>query len=173
MTEQPDELETMRFIYNAHKNQVDKGGMQYWLHPVCVRARLENPTETEILVALLHDVIEDTKYTTEHLLAMGYSKEVVDAVKIVSRPGERCRLGSNCHCQGGTTCHHFGRITYRDWIRQIAASGNKAAIKVKLADSEENSREDRVARMPENERGLAERYRWAIPILKEALEKAQ
>lgn len=179
--QQPTDLETMAFIYKAHRGQVDKGGIDYWMHPVLVAHRLGNDaTETERLVALLHDVIEDTKYTADDLRARGYSKEVVDAVVLLSRPkGDTadCRLGDQCRCVAEMSAcpmwETIPRPTYREWIRKIAASGNLVAIKVKIADSEENSRPDRTARMPESERGVVKRYEWAIPVLKAALEKLQ
>ena len=36
-------------------------------------------------------------------------------------------------------------VTYADWIRWIAASGNRMAIRVKIADNEDNSDPARVA----------------------------
>jgi hypothetical protein len=44
------------------------------------------------------------------------------------------------------------RLTYVEWIRSIAASGNRGAIRVKLADNKHNSDPARAAQLPPNER---------------------
>lgn len=55
--------ETIAFIRSAHVGQTDKAGAPYWRHPVSVMERLgADATEDEKLVALLHDVVEDTPY---------------------------------------------------------------------------------------------------------------
>ena len=42
------------------------------------------PDEETTIVALLHDVIEDTSYTIDDLRKMGFSEEVLDALDSVS-----------------------------------------------------------------------------------------
>ena len=54
---------------NAHKDQKRKSGEPYIIHPLCVAiilADLEMDKET-IAAGLLHDVVEDTRYTEEQL----------------------------------------------------------------------------------------------------------
>jgi hypothetical protein len=70
--------DTIEFIRRAHAGQVDKGGQPYWQHPVAVMHRLGPDASTdEKLVALLHDILEDTRCTSDDLLAMGYPDNVV------------------------------------------------------------------------------------------------
>lgn len=148
----PSINETIAFIRRAHANQVDKGGSPYWLHPVSVMKRLPaDATDDERRVALLHDVIEDTETTASDLLAMGYSKAVVDAVVLLSRP------------EGDS------RPTYMEWVCSLAASGNKMAIRVKIADNEDNSDPMRIANLPPNERDIVRRYERSLKILRMAL----
>lgn len=148
----PSINETIAFIRRAHANQVDKGGSPYWLHPVSVMKRLPaDATDDERRVALLHDVIEDTETTASDLLAMGYSKAVVDAVVLLSRP------------EGDS------RPTYMEWVCSLAASGNKMAIRAKIADNEDNSDPMRIANLPPNERDIVRRYERSLKILRMAL----
>lgn len=51
--------------YNAHKNQFDKAQVPYIYHPIHLAEQMT--TETECIVALLHDVVEDTDVTFEQL----------------------------------------------------------------------------------------------------------
>ncbi len=58
----------------AHRGQKEKTGEPYILHPLRVMFRVE--TEIERVVAVLHDVIEDTGRTPDNLRALGFSAEV-------------------------------------------------------------------------------------------------
>lgn len=71
---------------DAHKEQKRKSGEPYLIHPVCVAiilAQLEMDKET-IVGGLLHDVVEDTKYTTEDLTEM-FSAEIAALVDGVTK----------------------------------------------------------------------------------------
>lgn len=71
---------------DAHKDQKRKSGEPYLIHPVCVAiilAQLEMDKET-IVGGLLHDVVEDTKYTEEDLTEM-FSAEVSALVDGVTK----------------------------------------------------------------------------------------
>ena len=46
-------------------------------------------TEDEKIVGMLHDVIEDTDWTFEALEAEGFSKEVIDALRCVTKVSEK------------------------------------------------------------------------------------
>ena len=71
---------------DAHKDQKRKSGEPYLIHPVCVAiilAQLEMDKET-IVGGLLHDVVEDTKYTEEDL-AQRFGTEVAALVDGVTK----------------------------------------------------------------------------------------
>jgi (p)ppGpp synthase/HD superfamily hydrolase len=97
----------------AHKDQLDKSGQPYILHPLRVMFRCEG--ETARTVAILHDVIEDTTVTVDDLRNLGFSDEVLAALDCVTkREGE----------------------SYADFVERTAA--NPIARQVKLADLEDN-----------------------------------
>jgi (p)ppGpp synthase/HD superfamily hydrolase len=118
---------TIEFIKSAHAGQLDKAGVAYWHHPVSVMKRLgvDAPDDYK-LAALLHDVIEDTKYSAADLQALGYNERVVEAVLQLTKLEE---------------------IPYLDNIERIAASGNEIAIAVKIADNEDNLDPERLAHL--------------------------
>ena len=55
----------MEIAYKAHHGQVDKSGVPYIFHPIHLAEQMD--TEDECIVALLHDVVEDTEMTFEQL----------------------------------------------------------------------------------------------------------
>ena len=114
---------TVAYIKAAHHNQTDKSGDPYYLHPIRVMENL-GPTASlhEKLAALLHDVVEDTPFTLDHLRLAGYHPDVLAAVNLLTR-------------------RH--NVPYFKYIQNIIDSGNPIAIKVKLADLKDNMNPDR------------------------------
>ncbi len=55
----------IKLIYEIHKEQVDKAGMPYVLHPLHVAEEMKDETST--IVTLLHDVVEDSNITFDKL----------------------------------------------------------------------------------------------------------
>ena len=70
----------------AHKSQFDKAGREYIGHPI--RVMEMGKTEDEKIVGVLHDVIEDTDWTFERLEAEGFSQEVINALRCVTKTSE-------------------------------------------------------------------------------------
>jgi (p)ppGpp synthase/HD superfamily hydrolase len=143
---------TIEFIKSAHAGQVDKAGVTYWHHPVSVMKRLGTDAPDDYkLAALLHDVFEDTKYGAADLRAMGYAERVVEAVLRLTKVEE---------------------IPYLENIERIAASGDKIAIAVKIADNEDNLDPERIARLPANARVInlqIAKYQSSLEILRRAI----
>lgn len=84
------DLDMIRRAYDlakkAHKDQKRRSGEPYLSHPVCVAiilAQLEMDKET-IVGGLLHDVVEDTEYTTEDITNM-FSEEIAQLVDGVTK----------------------------------------------------------------------------------------
>lgn len=105
----------LEIAMKAHRGQRDLDGKPVILHPLTVALKGNN--EEEIVVGLLHDVVEDTDWTFDDLLKEGITKEVVDALRLLTHKKEE---------------------KYLDYVRRIAASQNSIAINVKCNDLEHN-----------------------------------
>lgn len=99
----------------AHDGQLDKSGEPYILH--CLRVMLAQKTEDARIVGVLHDLLEDTDWTAEGLLALGFSNEIVQAIEVLTRSE--------------------GEPYYR-YIERVI--GNELALAVKRADVRDNLR---------------------------------
>lgn len=73
----------------AHDGQKRDGDLSepYITHPlaVCEAVRKQGHSNTHQIVALLHDVVENTPWTLEQLLGVGFSQKIVDAVDALTR----------------------------------------------------------------------------------------
>lgn len=129
----------------AHAGQVDKIGVPYIEHVRAVAAGLVMFGETAQMAGLLHDIIEDTKWTAEGLLGVGVPKPVVDIVQLVTKtPG----------------------VAYLGKLKEIVRSGNETAVLVKIADNAHNSRPDRAQHLSTEQRNrLKSKYAAARDIL--------
>ncbi|MBF8780941.1 GTP pyrophosphokinase [Pseudomonas fulva] len=67
----------------AHEGQYDKGGSSYILHPLRVMMRVS--TQEERIVAVLHDVLEDTSITLADLARQGFPLKILAALLALSR----------------------------------------------------------------------------------------
>ena len=71
---------------SAHKGQKDKAGAEYILHPLRVMER--GKTDVEKICGVLHDVVEDSSFTFEALENEGFSTEVIDALRYLTKTSE-------------------------------------------------------------------------------------
>ena len=71
--------------YNAHKGQVDKTGKEYINHPLTVASYCKS--EDERIVALLHDVVEDTNVTLKSL-SEKFDTHIIEALKLLTHSDE-------------------------------------------------------------------------------------
>jgi len=72
----------LKLCFEAHKDQTDKSGMPYVFHPFHLAEQMSDEKTT--VVALLHDVIEDTDYTLDDLKNMGYSDDILSAIALMT-----------------------------------------------------------------------------------------
>ncbi len=127
--------------YNAHKDQSDKGGYPYIMHPIHIAEQME--TEDETIAALLHDVIEDTDIGFDYLKKEGFSDTVINCLKILTKdPNE----------------------DYMDYIRKIKKTGG-IALKIKKADMAHNMIAERISKKIQSDESRMEKYRAAFDIL--------
>lgn len=125
----------LMIIASMHDGQVDKAGAPYVLHPIKVMSLLMHKKDEELmLIALGHDLIEDTLVTEEYLREEGFSKRVIDGIVALTKvEGE----------------------TYEEYKAKVMA--NDDAVEVKWCDLEHNvdtSRFNRPLTDKENERTM-------------------
>ena len=126
----------------AHQEQVDKAGAPYILHPL--RMMLRMSSETEMMAAILHDVVEDTDWTLDKLRQAGFSDEVVQAVECLT---------------------HRDHETYEEFIVRVRT--NAIARKVKLADLEDNMDMRRLSTLTEKDAHRLHKYHQAWLALRQ------
>lgn len=99
---------------HAHAGQFDKGGKPYILHPLRVMMAMDG--DDERIVAVLHDVVEDSCWLLEALIEQGLRPDLAEAVDALT--------------------HRDGEPYMASYIERVAA--NPLARKVKLADLADN-----------------------------------
>lgn len=103
----------LQIAVQAHAGQKDKSGASYIFHPIRLMMRCNNPNAK--IVALLHDVVEDTAATFEDLEAAGFSLEVLAALRLLT---------------------HADEAPYDEYIGSLMS--DPIAVEVKIADLEDN-----------------------------------
>lgn len=109
----------------AHACQVDKLGKPYIEHPLRVMRSLAEDDLEGRVVAVLHDIVEDTPVTLEQLRALGFSEPVIAALDCLT------------HGEGEP---------YEDYLLRVKQ--NPIAMRVKLADMNDNASEERLSLLP-------------------------
>ena len=130
----------MKLCFEAHKEQTDKSGMPYVFHPFHVAEQMKDEDST--VVALLHDVVEDTDYTLEDLGRMGFNHEVLEAIALLT---------------------HAPEVPYVEYLEKIKT--NRLAKTVKLADIDHNSDQTRLVPGDERAEYWEKKYKLAREIL--------
>ena len=124
----------------THAGQLDKGGAPYILHPLRVMLRVAPGAQQ--IVAVLHDVVEDSAVTFEDLEREGFSAEVISGLRAVTKvEGE----------------------SYEDFVARAALDPVGKAVK--LADLMENSDLSRIAEPSQKDLERVGKYGRAIVYL--------
>ena len=125
----------------AHAGVKDKGGKAYILHPISVMMRCE--TDEEKIVAILHDVVEDTDWTFEALREEGFTETIIEALKTVTK--------------------HSEDEDYDEFIQRSLK--NEIGRKVKIADLRENLDVTRIGQLTDKDIARINKYKRALSVL--------
>lgn len=117
MIKESDNLlfKALEIVSIMFENDTDKGGYPYYIHLMKVYKSVS--CYDEKIVALLHDIIEDKKISENELLDLGFPKNIVEDVKILTKNK---------------------KDEYSEYIKRIIDSNSVVAMEVKLADLKHN-----------------------------------
>lgn len=95
MTQQEITIEdALVFTTNAFRGFKDKGGNPYIHHCIRVMMAVEFYGYMYMIVALMHDVLEDTKYTVEDLWHIGVPEKCIEAIIALTKTKNMSKLDS-------------------------------------------------------------------------------
>lgn len=132
----------MKLCFQAHKQQLDKSGIPYVFHPIHLAEQMKDEETT--IVALLHDVVEDSEYSLEDLRALGFGDSVIEAIALMT---------------------HDEAVPYMDYVAKIKA--NPIARAVKLEDLRHNSDLTRLDTVDHKAVERVKKYSQALRLLEE------
>lgn len=133
-----DDLYAKAFVMTTtvFKNKKDKSDEPYFDHLFRVSQKLDD--EKEQVAGLLHDILEDTEITEDDLKNFGIPQDIIDIVKIVTKP-----------VVDKTKSNEEERLKlYDEEINKIIATNNIHAIRLKYADMTDNFNPDRINKLP-------------------------
>ena len=119
---------------SAHEGQVDKAGKPYIDHPM--RVMNMGKTVEEKIAGVLHDVVEDSEWTFDMLEKEGIPKDVMDALRCVTKLSED--------------------EDYDHFIERVKI--NPLAVKVKLNDLKDNMDITRLGEVTEKDLARLNKY---------------
>ena len=131
----------IQIAVEAHAGVTDKGGKAYILHPISVMMRCE--TDEEKIVAILHDVVEDTDWTFDALREEGFSETIIEALKTVTK--------------------HSDDEDYEKFVQRSLK--NEIGRKVKIADLRENLDVTRIGELTDKDIKRINKYKRALKTL--------
>ncbi|MDO5541874.1 MAG: guanosine-3',5'-bis(diphosphate) 3'-pyrophosphohydrolase [Acinetobacter sp.] len=126
-----------------HAGQLDKGGQPYILHPLRVMLQLQQPDQQ--IVAVLHDILEDTHTTALDLQNLGFQAHIIQAIQAL------------------TKLPHETRVQTAKRTAQ-----NSLACAVKIADVQDNMNLARIPNPTARDLARLEEYRQVLDILQKA-----
>ena len=124
----------------AHSGQVDKAGQPYILHPLKLMMMFTDNSER--IVAILHDVVEDSDMSLDDLKDAGFSNEIVNAISCLSKKNNE---------------------PYIDFIMRIKK--NNLARKIKIEDIKHNMDLTRLDSITEKDMARLGKYHNALSVL--------
>lgn len=131
---------TIKLMFEKHKDQVDKSGMPYVFHPFHLAEQMDDEETT--ITALLHDIVEDTDTTFDDLRKLGFSDNVINALKLMT---------------------HDKNVDYFEYVKNI--SKNPIARKVKIKDLEHNMDTSRLDEVTDKDLERVKKYKKCYKYL--------
>lgn len=125
-------------------NTTDKAGKPYILHCLWVMNKVRHLGEDYMIVAVLHDLLEDTHWTLDMLVDEGFDRSLVSS------------LDKLTHKEG---------VSYDEYIKRL--SFDDIARAVKLRDLEHNTKVTRLKGLRKKDHDRIEKYHRAYTYLKE------
>ncbi|WP_179995456.1 guanosine-3',5'-bis(diphosphate) 3'-pyrophosphohydrolase [Acinetobacter sp. YH16053] len=126
-----------------HKGQLDKGGQPYILHPLRVMLQLQQPDQQ--IVAVLHDILEDTHTTAQDLQNLGFQTHIIQAIQALTKLPHETRVQA-----------------------AMRTAQNPLACAVKIADVQDNMNLTRIPNPTARDLARLEEYRQVLEILQKA-----
>lgn len=130
----------IKIACKAHKSQTDKAGAPYILHPLRLIQRFSD--EDAMIVAVLHDVMEDSDVGMDFLVSEGFKPIILTAVEALTKRENE---------------------PYTDFIERV--SRNNLAIKVKIEDIKDNLDLTRLAHIDDSDLNRVKKYHQALHFL--------
>ena len=130
-----------KIAYKAHEGQTDKAGVPYICHPIHIAEQMDS--EESCVVALLHDVIEDSDITLE-ILSKYFNDDIITALRVLTKKEND---------------------DYVMYIKRVKT--NKLATKVKIKDLEHNRDLTRLDEVTDKDRKRSLKYWQAIRYLED------
>jgi (p)ppGpp synthase/HD superfamily hydrolase len=127
----------------AHRRQTDKAGKPYILHPLRLMLRFSDTADQ--VVAVLHDVVEDSAITLDRLRELGFEPSIVAAIDCLTR-----RSGES----------------YDAFIDRILA--DRLATRVKIRDIQDNLDLSRLPTLSDEDLQRVAKYHRALSRLQAA-----
>lgn len=128
----------------AFAGKHDKGGVPYIMHCLHVMRGVKHLGEEAMIAAVLHDLIEDTKWTAEKLIAEGFNEHTVVIISLLThRKGE----------------------PYMDYVKRVSV--NHIARAIKMCDLRHNSDIHRMKGLEEKDIERLIKYHKAYAFLRE------
>ncbi len=130
-----------KIAYKAHEGQTDKAGVPYIFHSIHIAEQMDS--EESCVVALLHDVIEDSDITLE-ILSKYFNDDIIAALRVLTKKEND---------------------DYVMYIKRVKT--NKLATKVKIKDLEHNKDLTRLDEVTDRDKKRSMKYWEAIRYLED------
>ena len=132
----------IKIACDVHADQRDKAGEPYILHPLRLMQRFKD--KSTMIVAVLHDVVENSQHDLNFIQAQGFDKSILEAVYAITKRKNEA---------------------YKDFIERLSL--NDMAVKVKIEDLKDNLDLTRLKNIVDKDLERIDKYHKALTFLKQ------